>query len=167
MVGVGIPSVAPSQSEQDNRFISYQLKLLAGTFIFDPETQTVTLLAPVQEQEAIIEQQRFTDQEFDILRTLFDHYPDYSPQADLLASQSSRFSSQSSRVLQQCRTEVQRALEEGDIDEVMRPVRNLLHRARIKLRRFGIDVRSIQETGYMLVLDRSGFKRRSGGNDGE
>jgi hypothetical protein len=53
-----------------------------------------------------------------------------------------------------------RALDEGDIDDIMRPVRNLLHRARIKLHRFGLDVRSIQETGYMLVHDRDGFKRR-------
>jgi hypothetical protein len=152
---VGRPSVAQPQLEQDARFISYQLsKLLDGMIVFDSETQTVTLLAQEQEEEPrIIEQQRFTDQEFDVLRVIFDHYPDYSPLAYLLASQSAR-------ALHRCQDEVQRALEDGDIDEVMRPVRNLLHRARIKLHRFGLDVCSIQETGYLLVLDRSGFKRR-------
>jgi DNA-binding response OmpR family regulator len=145
-----VPSVTQSLSEPDDRFISYQLKVLEGMFIFDPETKTVTLL--VQEQPVIVEQQRFTDQEFDILKTLFDQHPEYCPLAELLAAQSARS-------LPQCRTEVMRALDEGCIDEIIRPVRNLLHRARIKLRRFGLDVRSIQETGYLLVPDRNGFKR--------
>lgn len=151
---VVVSSVSQSQTVQDDRFISYQLlKLLDGTIVFDRETQTVTLLVLVQEAQPIIEQQRFTDQEFLILKTIFDSYPDYSPLADLLAAQSSSS-------LQRCQTEVLRALDEGDIDDIMRPVRNLLHRARIKLHRFGLDVRSIQETGYMLVHDRDGFKRR-------
>jgi len=33
----------------------------------------------------------------------------------------------------------------------MRPVRNLLGRARLKLRPFGIDIRSMIQKGYMLI----------------
>jgi hypothetical protein len=143
--------VPRSISSSPSRFIPYTLNLLDGTFVFDCELQTVTLL---EQELAITEQQRFTEQEFLILKLIFDQYPEYCPLADLLASQSSR-------PFEQCYAEVQRALNEGYIDTVIRPVRNLLSRARIKLHPFGLDVRSIQETGYMLVLDRSGFKRQS------
>ncbi|GCF10900.1 hypothetical protein [Dictyobacter arantiisoli] len=148
-----IPRSIHSEVEPQ-RFTNYKLGLVDGTLTFDRESKTITLLASEPQQEpAIIEQQRFTDQEFLIMETIFDQYPDYCPLAELL-------SAQSDRSLAQCRTEVMRALDEGGIDDIIRPVRNLLHRARIKLRRFGLDVRSIQETGYLLVSDRSGFKRR-------
>ena len=137
---------------EQKRFTSYTL-LVEGTLVFNGETKTVTLLASQEQQErTVTEQQRFTDQEFVIMETVFGQYPDYCPYADLLCAQSMR-------LLQHCQYEVLRALDEGHIDDLMRPVRNLLHRVRIKLRRFGLDVRSIQETGYLLVLDRNGFKR--------
>jgi hypothetical protein len=156
MIGNGSVS-QPSQpsSEQQARFRTYVLTLVDGTFIFDQQLKIVTLLSLPQggDPQSIREQQRFSDQEFDILVTLFDLYPDYSPLAELLASQSSR-------PLTQCQREVSRVLDEGYIDDIIRPVRNLLHRARVKLRRFGLDVRSIQETGYLLVADRNGFAHR-------
>jgi hypothetical protein len=120
----------------------------------DCELRVVSLLC---DQEAggsiIVEQQQYSDQEFAVLLVLFEQYPDYAPQADLLAAQTGRS-------LQQCQREVQRALDDGLIDELIRPVRNVLSRARLKLRRFGMDIRSIQETGYMIVEDREVYRRR-------
>ena len=134
------------------RFTPHRVDFIDGTFIFDAEMHIVTLLTSERE---IQEQQHLTEQEFSILALIFEQYPDYCPLGDLLASQSSR-------PLDQCQDEVQRALNEGYIESVIRPVRSLLSRVRVKLHPFGIDVRSIMETGYLLVSDRNGFKRNKG-----
>jgi hypothetical protein len=60
--------------------------------------------------------------------------------------------------IDQCREKVLWGIEEGTVDVVMRPVRNLLGRCRMKLRPFGIEVKSIVHMGYLLVP----LKRKSG-----
>ena len=60
--------------------------------------------------------------------------------------------------IEQCREKVLWGLEEGAVDVVMRPVRNLLGRCRMKLRPFGIEIKSIVHMGYLLVP----LKRKSG-----
>jgi hypothetical protein len=49
-----------------------------------------------------------------------------------------------------CRELLEEAQEEGVWDQEMRPVRNVLSRARLKMHSFGIDIISVHETGYML-----------------
>jgi len=41
---------------------------------------------------------------------------------------------------------------EGIWDQEMRPVRNVLSRARLKMRAFRIEISSILETGYILMM---------------
>ena len=50
------------------------------------------------------------------------------------------------------RQQLQEALEAGVWDQQMRPVRNVLSRIRYKMRSFGIDITSILETGYILMV---------------
>jgi hypothetical protein len=121
--------------------------------VLDRELQILTLLKEEPGDCSIIEQQQFTDQEFFLLLELFGQYPDYTPLADMLHAQTGRG-------LERCQQQVMRALDEGYIDEVIRPVRNVLSRVRIKVRNFEIDIRSIMTTGYMLVPDRAVHRKR-------
>jgi hypothetical protein len=58
----------------------------------------------------------------------------------------------SEKTIARARERLQEALEYGTWDHEMRPVRNVLSRTRLKLKDFGMDVLSILETGYMLML---------------
>jgi hypothetical protein len=56
------------------------------------------------------------------------------------------------QAIDRCRQRLQEAQEAGDWDQEMRPVRNVLSRTRLKMQNFGIDIFSILETGYVLML---------------
>ena len=58
----------------------------------------------------------------------------------------------SDTTVEHCRQQLQEALEAGVWDQQMRPVRNVLSRIRYKMRSFGIDITSILETGYILMV---------------
>ena len=51
----------------------------------------------------------------------------------------------------QAREHVHEALEEGVWDQELRPLRNVMSRARFKLRHLGLDAVSLVETGYLLM----------------
>ena len=137
-------------SELQERFISYGLSNLLpedSKLVLDNELRILSELRPLGEACNIVEQQQFTDQEWILLCMALASHPYYCPFADLLAAQTGR-------PLEKCQRAVNRALEEGDIDAVMRPVRNTLSRCRLKTRPFGLDIRSMIETGYVLMPDR-------------
>ncbi len=137
-------------SEAQKRFISYSLSNLLpedSKLVLDNELRILSELRPLGEACDIVEQQQFTDQEWILLCTVLASHPYYCPFADLL-------SAQTGKSLEKCQRVINRALEEGDIDVVMRPVRNILSRCRLKTRPFGLDIRSMIETGYVLMPDR-------------
>ena len=119
--------------------------------VLDAQLRILTQLQ-IQDDASIIEQQQFTEAEWYLFREVLAAYPYYCPFANLL-------SAQTSWSLERSQKAVNRAIDEGDIDALMRPVRNTLSRVRIKLRFFGLDARSVIETGYMLMPERS---KRSG-----
>jgi hypothetical protein len=94
----------------------------------------------------IVEQQHLTDNEFYLLLEVFASFPYYCAFENLL-------SVQTGRSVDKCSVELIRARAEGEWDFLMQPVRNMLSRSRIKLRSFGLDVRSIMDTGYILMRD--------------
>lgn len=146
---VSIASVP--QSPDETRFRMYRLSDLLPACCWmtvDEELRVVSLLCSGEEGVQITQQQQFTDQEYDLLCLMLDGYPDYVPLADAL-------SCLTGRNLGACRKEVNQALDEGYIEEVIRPVRNLMSRIRIKFRRFGLDIKSIIGTGYIVMPDRS------------
>jgi hypothetical protein len=53
--------------------------------------------------------------------------------------------------IERCQEKVLWGLEEGAVDVVMRPVRNLLSRCRMKLHPFGIEIKSLTTVGYVLI----------------
>jgi hypothetical protein len=102
-------------------------------------------------EEEILEQQLLSPSEMYVIEVLLKNYPEYCPYEVVL-------SAMTGKSIEQCREKVLWGLEEGAVDVVMRPVRNLLGRCRMKLRPFGIEIKSIVHMGYLLVP----LKRKSG-----
>jgi hypothetical protein len=101
----------------------------------------------------ITEQQLFSPGEMFVIQALLENAPDYCPYEVVLAAITGKS-------VERCRARLGEADEEGAIDALMRPVRNLLARCRLKLRPFGIQVRSMVHTGYLLVPLKSGIRER-------
>jgi hypothetical protein len=95
-------------------------------------------------------QQQFTNSELSLLRPLLEHYPHYCPHEVMFANFYN--GSINEKTIARARERLQEAMDYGTWDHEMRPVRNVLSRTRLKLKDFGMDVLSILETGYMLMV---------------
>jgi hypothetical protein len=94
--------------------------------------------------EEILEQHVLTPNEMYVIEELLKTYPEYCPNEVLL-------SAMTGQSIEMCQEKVLWGLEEGAVDVVMRPVRNLLARCRMKLRPFGIEIKSLTNVGYVLI----------------
>jgi hypothetical protein len=95
-------------------------------------------------------QQQFTNSELSLLRPLLEHYPHYCPHEVMFANFYNGVVTE--KTIARARERLQEAMDYGTWDHEMRPVRNVLSRTRLKLKDFGLDVLSILETGYMLMV---------------
>jgi hypothetical protein len=101
--------------------------------------------------------QFFTPVEMATLLPLLFSHPAYCPNEYLLAS----FSGGTTEAdIERARIRLLREKERGNWDMMMRPMRNALSRVRHKLNTLQIDVRSIFETGYVLLPYTYGQYRR-------
>ncbi len=114
---------------------------------------TLSCLSYSHEGPRLIAQQLFTSSELSVLRPLLESYPDYCPYEVLMASFSCGGHISETTVVQ-ARQRLQEALEREEWDQELRPLRNVLSRTRLKLRDFGIEISSILETGYILMVPR-------------
>jgi hypothetical protein len=103
-----------------------------------------------KQQPRILAQQQFTQSELSLLRPLLEHYPHYCPHEVMFANFYN--GAVTEHTIARARERLQEAVDYGTWDHEMRPVRNVLSRARLKLKDFRMDVLSILETGYMLLL---------------
>lgn len=96
----------------------------------------------------LLAQEQFAESELRVLLPLLEQYPAYCPyevmQASFITGRTTEME------VERFRQRLQEAQFAGVWDYEMRPVRNVLSRVRFKLRAFGLDVRSILETGYLL-----------------
>jgi hypothetical protein len=95
-------------------------------------------------------QQQFTNSELSLMRPLLESYPHYCPHEVMFASFYNGVVNE--RTIARARERLQEATDYGTWDHEMRPVRNVLSRVRVKAREFGVDILSILETGYMLMI---------------
>jgi hypothetical protein len=109
---------------------------------------TLSHLTLVQEQPRMLGEQLFSNTEVSLLLPLLEQYPAYCPYEVLRAS---FHGSTSEKAIVRARNRLQQAREEGYWDEEMRPLRNMLSRARLKLQEMGLDIVSLFETGYLLT----------------
>lgn len=98
----------------------------------------------------MLAEQQFTSGEISLLQPLLEHYPYYCPHEVMFANFYNGMVTE--RTIARARQRLQEALDYGTWDHEMRPVRNVLSRARLKLKDFGLDVLSILETGYILMV---------------
>jgi len=92
----------------------------------------------------------FTDTELRVMLPLFENAPSYCPHEVLYASYTRGNTAEGT--VARCRTFLLEAQRTGVWDMEIRPLRNAMSRARLKLRAFGIDIKSLIDTGYLLVI---------------
>ncbi|SRR5579875_160729 len=111
----------------------------------------VSQLATDQEQKpTVIRQELFTFQEFRVLLPILENAPDYCPYEELFASFYN--STVTEQAVERARERLREAQFAGIWEDELRPLRNVISRMRLKLRAFGLDARSLLETGYLLVV---------------
>lgn len=92
--------------------------------------------------------QRFSATEMCLLLPLLQQHPAYCPYEALLAHFTSTRVTE--ETITRAREQLYEAQEAGKWDSMMRPIRNVLSRARFRLGDLGIGVVSMLEIGYML-----------------
>ena len=122
-----------------------------------PAHGTVSLLSCAEGLPHMLIQQQFTTQELMVLFPLLDAFPYYCPYDVLLAAHSMGYVNE--RSIAQAKKRLLAAKAVGQWDQEMRAVRNSLSRARLKMRHFGIAIPSIEETGYILLLESQEWRK--------
>jgi hypothetical protein len=142
------------QLKQDNQemlYFSLEGTLPAGhTLVLNTALGTLSYLSRGVDRPRLEMQQQFTSSELSLLLPLLELFPHYCPYEVMFASFYN--GTVTAETVEHCRQHLYKALEEGVWDQQLRPIRNVLSRTRIKLRPFGIDVSSILETGYILMV---------------
>jgi hypothetical protein len=119
----------------------------------------IVLLTCHEQSPQLVSAQQFTATEMMVLLPVLFSHPDFCHYETLFAS----FSGGTTEAdIEKARIRLLRAKERGNWDVLMRPVRNIISRARLKLHPIGITVLSLFEAGYVLepFTDRSlGYKR--------
>src|SRR5258706_2096691 len=98
----------------------------------------------------MLAEQQFTSSELGVLMSLLRSYPHYCPYEVMLASFNHGHVSDST-VDRSCQRLYEAQLA-GVWDQEMRLVRNVFSRTRLKMRSFGIEISSILQIGYVLMV---------------
>lgn len=120
------------------------------TLVLNRAFGTLSYLCKGVDRPQLLMQQQFTSSELSLLLPLLELFPDYCPYEVMFASFYN--GTITDEAVELCRQQLYRALERGTWDQQLRPLRNVLSRTRMKLRPFGIDISSILETGYILII---------------
>jgi hypothetical protein len=121
------------------------------TLVLNRALGTLSYLSKGVDRPQLVMQQQFTSSELSLLLPLFELFPDYCPYEVMFASFYN--GAITDETIELCRQRLYEALERGTWDQQLRPLRNVLSRTRMKLHAFGIDISSILETGYILIID--------------
>lgn len=121
------------------------------TLALNTRLGTLALLTsnPAIPHPTLLAEQQFSSSELSVVIPLLQMYPHFCPYEVLLASFNNGNTDEAT--VARFRLRLQEAQFAGVWDYEMRPVRNILSRARFKLRDFGIEISSILETGYILI----------------
>ena len=120
------------------------------TLVLNRELGTLSHLSKGTDRPRLVMQQQFTSSELSLLLPLLELFPDYCPYEVMFASFYN--GTITDETVELSRQRLYEALERGTWDQQLRPLRNVLSRTRMKLRPFGIDISSILETGYILMI---------------
>lgn len=142
------------QSRTDNKgmlYFSFEGTLPIGhTLVLNTALGTLSYLSKGADRPRLEIQQQFTTSELSLLLPLLELFPHYCPYEVMFASFYN--GAITDETVEHSRQRLYEALERGTWDQQLRPLRNVLSRTRMKLRPFGIDISSILETGYILMI---------------
>ena len=117
----------------------------------------IAILTCDEQQPQMTAAQQFSVYEMLLLVPILLSYPHFCHYETLFAS----FAGGTTEAeVEKARVRLSRAKERGEWDVLMRPVRNLLSRARLKLHPLGITILSLFETGYVLEAHTKESLRR-------
>ena len=122
-----------------------------ATLVLNPALGTLSYLSCGADGPRMKKQQQFTSSELSLLRPMLELFPHYCPYEVMFASFYN--GTVTEITVEHCRQRLYEALADGAWDQQLRPIRNVLSRTRVKLRPFGIDISSILETGYILLIE--------------
>jgi len=143
--------ITRAEDAEPIRYFSLHGALPPGhTLVLNTRLGTLSYLSSGEEGPRLLVQQQFTASELSLLLPLLELFPHYCPYEVMFASFYN--GAVTDLTVEHCRQQLQEALEAGVWDQQMRPVRNVLSRIRYKMRSFGIDITSILETGYILMV---------------
>ena len=143
--------ISKSRDGETVRYFALDGTLPAGQIlVLNTQFATLSLISNGEERPQLLAQQQFTASELSLLLPLLELYPHYCPYEVMFASFYNGVVSD--ETVERCRLQLQDALQAGVWDQQMRPMRNVLSRVRFKVRSFGIDIISILETGYVLMV---------------
>ena len=149
--GKSAKAFVTTQDAEIIRYFPLQGVLPEGqTLVLNTELGTLSLLSNGDALPRLLIQQQFTASELSLLLPLLEQFPHYCPYEVMFASFYNGVITEDT--IERCRIQLQEALEAGCWDQQLRPVRNVLSRIRFKLRGFGLDIISILETGYILMI---------------
>lgn len=116
------------------------------------QTLTHLHLVPDTPYPQVLAQVQFTDREFDLVRPLYHHYPQFVPYEVMLTSFTRGFAQVNERSVSKTRQHLEAARqEEGLWDVELRAMRNVMTRTRAKLHQVGVEVVTMLATGYLLM----------------
>ena len=154
---IRIPAQLPgrqSRESEEEEIVHYALDELlqpGHSLALNVLLGTLSLIANDTPYPRMVAEDQFTPSELSLLLPILDLHPNYCPYEVLLASFNHRIITEGT--VERCRKRLQEAQLEGIWDQEMRPVRNVLSRTRIKMRKFGgIEISSILEVGYCLLV---------------
>lgn len=146
----GPESTSRSQIDDETLFhLSLEGILPPGHVLaIDPHLGILAHLSCEFNGPRLLSVQRFSSTEMCLLLPLLQQHPAYCPYEVLLAHFTSARVTQ--ETITRAREQLYEAQEAGLWDSLMRPIRNVLSRARFRLSDLGIGVVSMLEIGYML-----------------
>jgi hypothetical protein len=121
--------------------------VLPGVLVLHRSLGVLVHLTCEQDTPCLLWAQRFTENEQLVLLPLFDWHPDYCPLEAMLASFSG---STGEQAIERARKQLYAAMDAGEVELLLRPMRNVLSRVRIKLREAGIEIATLVSLGYLL-----------------
>ncbi|HEX6484905.1 MAG TPA: hypothetical protein VF043_39170 [Ktedonobacteraceae bacterium] len=138
--------MAARKDSEPMQFLSVP-DMLPGVLVLHRCLGVLVHLTCEQDTPCLLWAQRFTDHEQSVLLPLFTWHPDYCPLEVMLASFSGSTSEQG---VERARKQLYAAMEAGEVELLLRPMRNVLSRVRIKLREAGIEIATLVSLGYLL-----------------
>jgi hypothetical protein len=121
--------------------------VLPGVLVLHRSLGVLVHLTCEQNIPCLLWAQRFTENEQAVLLPLFAWHPDYCPLEAMLASFSG---STSEQAIERARKQLYAAMDAGEVELLLRPMRNVLSRVRAKLREVGIEIATLVSLGYLL-----------------